>query len=348
MNLNYKKIFLSIFLTLAVFSLGRSAHAITLSPVRIEVSGDPGSVIQSKVKILNEGDEKATLYKSAEGFEGEGETGTPKLNGSREGLPSWINTEDKIEIEAGAVEEIPVAIVVPSGTDGGGYYGALCWNENPPSLDTSDVSIGAKICSIVLVNVSGDVKEGGGILEYSLAKKTTYYNALPVSFTYRFQNSGNALIKPDGEVVIRNILGMKAETLNANPVDGNVLPRGGIRKFEVMWSKGSDNFQDIESLKGFFNTAKYQWKNFALGRFTAELNISFGFKEKTNESREVSFWVIPWQLLIILILAFLILILIIRKSLRSYNHWVIHQAEIAIKRQMAMKGKKSINDTDLS
>lgn len=347
MNLNYKKIFLTSIFSLFFILFGRSAHAITLSPVRIEVSGDPGSVIQTKVKILNEGDSTVTLYKSAEGFDGEGETGTPKLNGSKEGLPSWINTDNQVTIEAGAVEEIPVAIVVPQGTDGGGYYGALCWSDNPPATSGQNVSIGSKICSIVLVNVSGDVKEGGGILEYFLTQKKNYYNALPVSFTYRFQNNGNALVKPEGEITIRNF-GIKAKTLNANPVDGNVLPRGGIRKYDILWSKGADNFEDIENVKGFFNVAKYQWKNFAFGRFTAELNISFGFKEKTFETQKLSFWVIPWQLLIILLIAFMILFKVIKSSIHSYNKWVIHQAEIAIKRQIAMKEKKAKSGNDLS
>lgn len=323
-------------------------EAVTLSPVRIEVSGDPGSVLRANVKILNEEEVDITLYKTAEGFEGEGETGTPKLNGSTEGLPSWISTEGAVSVSAGEVSEIPVAIVVPENTEPGGYYGALCWNSNPPGLTDPGVAIGSKICSIVLVNVNGPVKEGGGILDYFLTKQKKYYNALPVSFTYRFQNSGNALVKPEGEIVIKNIFGIKAKTLNANNVEGNVLPRGGIRKYEVVWLKDASDFKEIEGIKGFFNKAKYQWNNFALGRFTAELNLSFGFKEKTTETKKLSFWVIPWQLLVLIIVALVLLLNILKRILRSYNNWIIQQAEIAIKKEMTIKRKKSSKDLDLS
>lgn len=347
MNLKQKKYFVTIVLS-SLFFIANNAQAVTLSPVRIEVSGDPGSVLRPNVKILNEEDVDITLYKSAEGFEGEGETGTPKLNGQTEGLPSWISTEGKVEIMAGQVSEIPVAIAIPSGTEPGGYYGALCWNSNPPGLTDPGVAIGSKICSIVLVNVNGAVKEGGGILDYFLTKQKKYYNALPVSFTYRFQNSGNALVKPEGEIVIKNIFGIKAKTLNANNVEGNVLPRGGIRKYEVVWSKNASDFKEIEGIKGFFNIAKYQWSNFALGRFTAQLDLSFGTKEKTVESKKLSFWVIPWQLLLLAIIALILIFNILKKIFRSYNNWIIEQAEIAIKKEMTIKRKKSSKELDLS
>jgi hypothetical protein len=347
MNLKQKKYFATIILS-SLFFIANNAHAITLSPVRIEVSGDPGSVLRPNVKILNEEDVDITLYKSAEGFEGEGETGTPKLNGLTEGLPSWISTEGQVEIMAGQVSEIPVAIAIPSGTEPGGYYGALCWNSNPPGLTDPGVAIGSKICSIVLVNVNGPVKEGGGILDYFLTKQKKYYNALPVSFTYRFQNSGNALVKPEGEIVIKNIFGIKAKTLNANNVEGNVLPRGGIRKYEVVWSKDASDFKEIEGIKGFFNIAKYQWDNFALGRFTAQLDLSFGTKDKATESKKLSFWVIPWQLLLLAIVVLILIFNIFKKIFRSYNNWIIEQAEIAIKKEMTIKRKKSSKELDLS
>jgi len=347
MNLKQKKYLAAIILS-SVFFIANHASAITLSPVRIEVSGDPGSTLRSNIKILNEEDVDVTLYKSAEGFEGEGETGTPKLNGLTEGLPSWISTDGEVQVKAGEVSEIPVAIVIPSGTEPGGYYGALCWNSNPPGLTDPGVAIGSKICSIVLVNVNGPVKEGGGILDYFLTKQKKYYNALPVSFTYRFQNSGNALVKPEGEIIVRNIFGIKATSLNANNVEGNVLPRGGIRKYEVFWSKDASDFKEIEGIRGFFNTAKYQWKNFALGRFTAELNLSFGVKDKVTETKKLSFWVIPWQLLILILIIIFLVLNIFKRILRSYNHWVIEQAEIAIKKEMTVKRKKNSKELDLS
>lgn len=341
--------FLITVIFLSLFFISNKAEAVTLSPVRIEVAGDPGSVLRANVKILNEEDLAVTLYKSAEGFEGEGETGTPKLNGSTEGLPSWISTQAEVKIEAGEVTEIPVAIVVPSGTEPGGYYGALCWNSNPPGLTDPGVAIGSKICSIVLVNVNGAVKEGGGILEYFLTREKKFYNALPVSFTYRFQNSGNALVKPEGEITVKNIFGIKAKVLNANNVEGNVLPRGGIRKYEVLWTKSANDFKEIDGIKGFFNIAKYQWKNFALGRFTAQLDLSFGLKDKATETKKISFWVIPWQLLVLIIIALILLLNILKRILRSYNHWVIEQAEIAIKKEMGVvKKRKNSKELDLS
>lgn len=339
MILNSKSIIFSCCFLLFIFLTSR-AEALTLSPVRIELSGDPGSVLYSKVKILNENEEKIKVYKTTEGFEGEGETGVPKLNGSTDGLPSWINTQDYVEIESGKVEEIPVAVVIPKDVEPGGYYGALCWGDNAPSVN-ENVSIGARICSIILVNVLGNVKEGGGVLEYSLFENKNFYTALPVSFVYRLQNTGNGLIKPEGEILIRNFLRMKVVGLNANPVDGNVLPRGGIRKYQVVWSKDSTDYLNVNNIKGFWNHLAYQWKNFAFGYFTADLSINFGVEKEIKEIKRVSFWVVPWQLILVVLLLLFISYKVLRKSIHYYNSWVIKQAEQAIKKEMSLKKERT-------
>ena len=63
------------------------------------------------------------------------------------------------------------------------------------------------LSSLSLVSKYGEIDEKGGILEFGTVNNQTFFTALPVSFTYRFQNSGSDRVKPDGFVNIKNIFG---------------------------------------------------------------------------------------------------------------------------------------------
>ena len=49
-------------LALVIVFLPKNASALTLTPVRFEVSGDPGAVIQQEMTLINERDTEETYY----------------------------------------------------------------------------------------------------------------------------------------------------------------------------------------------------------------------------------------------------------------------------------------------
>jgi flagellar biosynthesis/type III secretory pathway M-ring protein FliF/YscJ len=80
---------------------------------------------------------------------------------------------------------------------------------------------------------------------------------------------------------------------------------------------------------GFFAQAGYEWRNFAFGKYKAELSISYGQKgEKSDET--IVFFVVPWHLLSIIIVSLLILFFFFRRFIRSYNRFIIRQATMAL------------------
>lgn len=295
------------------------AVALTVSPVRIELSGNPGTVIKDELILTNEQEGTKTFYSSFENFEATGETGTPSFVPGKEGLASWVEAVSSITLGPKEEKKIPYSIAIPQDAEPGGYFAAIFWGTSPPKTEQGgQVSIGAKIGVLILLRVNGEIKEEGGILEFSTKDKQRFFSSLPVQFMYRFHNNGGDRIKPEGEITIKNIFGKILAVLPANKSEGNILPRS-IRKFEIIWEKQGSS-KDLTGLK-------QEWNNFAFGRYTAVLNLEYGATgEKAQAS--FSFFIIPWRLLAIglLILAALVFLFII--GIKRYNKWIIAKAII--------------------
>jgi hypothetical protein len=217
----------------------------------------------------------------------------------------------------------------------------ILWSVNPPQVvNSGQVAIGAQTGPLVLLTVNGDIKESGGVVEFNTKDKKKFYTALPVLFTYRFRNDGGDRVKPVGDMHIKNIFGMTRHSISANKVEGNVLP-GSTRRFDVEWigkgNKASTSAEkaDMDDM-GFFAQAGYEWRNFAFGKYKAELSISYGQKgEKSDET--IVFFVVPWHLLSIIIISLLILFFFFRRFIRSYNRFIIRQATMALEQMEEMK-----------
>lgn len=302
-------------------------QAMTVSPVRLELSGDPGTTVGGNFKVFNDEKETKTLYTGFENFEASGETGSPSFKPSEEGLASWISAPQSIEVPAGESKTIDFAITIPAEAEPGGYFAAIFVGTTPPSSNPNELAIGSRIGTLVLFRVNGDIVENGTLLEFATQDKKKWYNALPINFYYRFQNSGADRVFPKSSLTIKNMLGRDRDIVNANPTEGNVLP-GSIRRFEVWW-KSKTNTSVIPKLQpsdlSFVDTIKYQWNNFALGRYKANLHIDYGNKGEVATSSFVLF-VFPWQLLLIEALILVIGFFLVRFIFRKYNRWIIKKS----------------------
>jgi hypothetical protein len=300
------KLFLTGFAIICILGglfLSSPVLALTVSPVKMELAGDPGTTIKGNLLLTNEQERTKTFYSSFESFEATGETGAPTFIPAEEGLVTWIETAPEITIEPKKEKKIPYTI-----------------------------NIAAKIGILVLLRVSGEIEEGVGLLEFSTENEQKFFDALPINFTFRFKNSGGDRVKPAGEITIKNIFGKVSAVILANRTDGNVLSQS-IRKFETVWEKIEETEADEKAPldsedvtgQGFFEELKREKDNFAFGRYTAELKLEAG-AEKIQSS--FSFFVIPWRILslVILILALALFGFII--GIKKYNKWIIAKAKM--------------------
>ncbi len=306
--------------------LAPSAQALTVSPVRLEVTVDPGATYQGETILKNEQKDQRTFYSSLENFEARGDTGTPYFIPGKDGLAGWIGgVPESVTLQPGEKRSLPFAITVPADAKPGGYFAAILWNDTPPAPSAAgQVAIGAKVGSLVLLRVSGEVEENGGISAFSSSDGSAVFNSLPVSLTWRFQNSGGDRVKPEGTIRITNTLGMLVAELPANPTKGNILP-GSTRKFDVVWQDGSGSGSTMGM--DFFSAVREQARDWRMGRYVADLQLAYG--ETSTGSARFAFYVLPWQLLTLLASALLVIILAGRFILLGYKRRILAQARAA-------------------
>ena len=308
-----------LFLAIGMF-LTNSAFALTVSPVKLELLGDPGKTLQGEVILLNEEKESKTFYSSFENFEASGESGTPNFVPGKEGLAVWIKSVTQITLAGGQKKTIPFTVEIPKNAEPGGHFAAIFWSTTPPQAGSGQVAVGAKIGSLILLKVSGDVKEGGGLLDFSTKNNQHFFTALPIDFTYRFQNSGNDRVNPSGQIQIKNIFGGVTASFNANKSQGNVLP-ASVRKFVATWQ----NDEVKSDASGFFSMVKKEWSHFALGYYTAHLDLTYGNDNKEADS-QYGFFIIPWQLLSVILFILLIVASFLFFGVKKYNRWIISKS----------------------
>lgn len=308
------------------------SQAITTTP-RLEITADPGESVTEILKISNEEKQSRTFYTNLQNFESQDESGSPRFTNRKEDLATWVEVSEVITIGPGETIEIPIKVNVPENADPGGHFAAMFLETNPPDVDQGgQVGVSSKLGTLLLLRVNGDFIQNANILEFATKDKKRFFTALPVYFYYRFQNVGEDHLRPVGDVLITNMFGRTTKILPANPVDGSILPKS-IRRFETVWAsswgdleQGTDPEIPSPAGPGFLDQVKYQWHNFAFGKYKASLSVVFGTKELKSDRKSYTFYVIPWQLLTVIISGSVIVLVVGRFSIKRYNRYIINQA----------------------
>lgn len=282
-----------------------------ISPVTVELNADPGQTYVINLKLKNVTANTLVSKSQVNNFGAKGENGDPEiyLNDSEKtsyALKGWVVQIPDYTFASQESKTIPVKISVPANAEPGGHYGVIRFSGVAPELseDQSAVSLSASIGSLVLVRVSGEVKESTKIEDFYAAqsgKKSGFFETGPLSFVERIKNNGNIHVKPTGNLEIKNMFGKSVAKLDVNQPPKNVLP-SSIRRFEQEFDK--------------------KW---LFGRYTANLALTYGTTNQKLTS-QIVFWVIPWKLIIALLLLIILVILAIRTGLKKYNRHIISKA----------------------
>lgn len=136
------------------------------------------------------------------------------------------------------------------------------------------------------VSSSGIVVEGaslplsrGEILKFYTDQK--WYEYKTTTFITEFENTGNANLHPQGNIVIKNWFRKEIGRIPTNQY-GIVVKPDGKAIFKDFF--GSDK---IINLIGF-------------GKYSAQLSLSYGQEKALVKT--LSYWVIPWRLIIIILI----------------------------------------------
>lgn len=295
---------ISIAIFLFIFS-SQNVVAITLSPPIIDTSAMPGETITPQVSVSNEGTQPITLNGSVEAFRASERPGVAEFFPSDNGLPTWINLEEKeILLKPGESKKIMLTIRVPLNTEPGSYYAAIFWSTTSGPNPGSGAAVMSRLGTLIFLRVQGNTTEKLEILSFSPVKNIFW--SWPAAFSASVKNTGNVHLVPRGELIIRSWSGKQIAILPWNESGLRVLP-GSERKMEQIWRE------------------KNLWEELKAGiwlRYSATLHLSYGAPIKETGDF-VSFWFFPWQSFGIAILSLLLLFFGIKFAIRKYNRWVI-------------------------
>ena len=317
-----------------VGSLAQSSNngqGFQISPVLVELNADPGKSYDLQIKLRNVTSDTLVSRSSVNDFGAKDEAGNPKIileedednqNGTFS-LKNWVSKIPNYTLKSQEEKNIAVKISIPKDAEPGGHYGVIRFTGAAPELvgDDNAVALSASIGTLVLVRVSGDVKEGAAIEEFFASQngqKASFFEQGPLSLVERIKKTGNVHVKPTGTEVVKDMFGKTTASLKVNEPPKNVLP-DSIRRFE----------QELN-------------KKWLFGRYTADLNLAYGTTGQVLTGQLV-FWVIPWKLIGAVILLLVALYLVLRTGLRRYNARVIAKAQSSTKsakRKSSGKSKK--------
>ncbi|MFH1047014.1 MAG: hypothetical protein V1738_01825 [Patescibacteria group bacterium] len=341
MTISRLKLFLGISL-FALMLLPKGADALTLSPPYFDYSLNPGDTILDVIKLYNEGTMPETFYPVVMNFGADtNESGSPQFypaseNRMGQGLADWISVDPSpITVPPGGRANVQFSINVPKDNpEPGGHYGSIMMSTSAPDASGNNgVGVASQLASIMLVRVSGEVREVGGIAEFGFVNPQVWYNHLPIDFMLRFENSGNVHLRPTGNLIIKNWYGGTAANLKVNPDFKSVLPMS-VRKYTFGWTKAGES--EMQALSPIAR----ELKNFGLGKYKAQLIINYG---STNQilTMEKVFYVWPWRLLSIFGVGLLVLFIVFWFVKRSYDKSLLRKFE-RMKKQLASSDAKKV------
>lgn len=302
---------------------------LTTSPLPISLDTKPGSSVSADLRVQNSGSQTETLKVDLQKFRAYGESGKPQLISREPGDDyfDWVHfSETTFTAEPGVWKTIKMTINVPSSAAYGYYYAVVFSRaNNQPTTDARSNSIIGGSATLVLLDVqTPGAKKQVDVLGYSAGRKL--YEFLPVKFTVRLRNSGVVHVAPSGTIFIMRGKTQVA-TIPVNADKGNILP-GSNRLFTASWTSGFPHYidkidngkvvldktnQSEETLKWDFSQAS----KLRIGHYTAKLLLVYD-----NGSRDVpvegtlGFWVVPWRIIGLFVIALLLIGRLIYKYLR--------------------------------
>jgi hypothetical protein len=291
-----------------------TGQALEISPPVMTLTTDPGKTIKARINVRNVSKTDLVVKGEANDFVAEGEGGTPKvLIGDNQSSPysikDWITLPASITLVPQEIKTMQVTINVPADASPGGHYGVIRFTGTPPSLGGQGVSLSASLGSLILLSVNGNVKENLSVEEFSVNKngKTgTFFDSTPTQIVERIKNTGNTHEQPAGSVTITNMFKKNVASFSYNPQSRYILP-GSIRKFD-------------QSLKHELNG------KLLFGKYTATLAILYGKDYSQQLNSTITFWVIPWKIILIIIVGLIAAFFILRFAIKRYNKAVIRRS----------------------
>lgn len=311
------------------------------SPLPINLVTEPGKTITTEIKVKNGGTQKETLKIDLMKFKAYEDSGKPQLmeRESSDDFLNWVTfSEPTFSLAPDEWKTITVTFHIPT-TASFSYYYAFVFSraEEAKSADSTQTTLvgGTAVLVLLEVRVPGAKREIS-VAEFSVDKQ--FYEFLPTTFNVKLKNTGNVHVAPRGNIFIDQGNTKDIAILEVNSEKGNILPNSN-RTFDTAWNDGFPLYtakiqdgKDVLDAKGNpVYELKWDWNDASklrFGKYTAKLLLIYddGSRDVPIEG-EVSFWVIPWRMLIALTVVAIFFFIGFRSTVRNIWNKIFKRAK---------------------
>lgn len=283
------------------FAANGAAGGITISPLHVNETVEPGGAFKGVLQIKNDTGYEQQLYFLSRDIKTLTEDGQVIIRDKDEPktgyeLSGWITPEGAggpYVLGKGASRDIGYTVTIPKDASPGSYFGLVALGTQPKAnVETNGSSVGYNLFSIITVRVPGNAKIDGMVTEFSSSK--WIYGNLPASFSLRFKDTGNVVLRPQGVIDVTDMFGKKKVSLPFNQTLAGILP-GQTRVYLTEWPK---------------------YDGFLFGRYTAKLGLSYGDTTTRSEMVSTSFWILPFWFTLTLLSCIAALVIMMRMYIR--------------------------------
>ena len=309
------------------------------SPLPINITGDPGTSVSTDLKVKNGGNQDETLKVSIMKFKAYEDSGKPQLLEREDGdeFFDWVRfSEPTFTLAPNEWKTITATFDIPKEASFGFYY-AFVFSRAEDKMapkEKETALVGGTAVLVLLEARVANATRSVEVAEFSLDRR--FYEFLPATFTVRLKNTGNVHIAPRGNIFIDSGSAKDIAILEINREKGNILPQSN-RDFESTWSDGfpvyveriEDGKVVLDEKGQVVKELKWDWNDASklrFGKYTAKMLLIYDDGERDIPIEgEVSFYVVPWRLIALVLFNFaliggLILYVVrLRRKLKRLN-----------------------------
>ncbi|MCA9325218.1 hypothetical protein KDA23_04110 [Candidatus Saccharibacteria bacterium] len=311
--------------------------SLQVTPSPLVTTIKPGQNTTVELKIRNAGSQTEDLKIDPRSFHVDNNSGEINLDEtSPAGISRWISfSQQKFTIAPGQWFTEKVTFSLPQESGFSYSFALVISRQKEPKPVVHGRLIRGSVAVFTLINVDRPgAKRELAVTKFVVTKRV--YEFLPATFEIRFRNLGNTIVQPYGNIYIQRGENSSEPlaVLPLNEKQGYILP-GVVRTIQQNWDDGFPVFKSITGDDGQ-TKSKLTWNwsnasNFRFGRYTAKIVAVYndGTRDVPIEG-EVSFWVIPWRILVVGLIVVLIL---------GFGLWSMIRKSILMAKSVRSKAK---------
>ena len=322
--------------TLASAAIPTSDFSLEVSPSPLVTTVKPGTSSTLTLKVRNASIQTEQLKIQARGFSiarpSEQITITPATPPD---LAKWVSfSAPSFTVKPGEWFTQTVTINLPDSAGFSYPFVLVISRLDDPAQTSGGAAIKGTIAVFTLVNID----KPGATRQLELESFTVdrdIYEYLPTKFTMRLKNTGNSITQPYGNIYVQHpgAEGSPLAVLPVNEALNYILP-GDTKEMRASWTNGFPHYEESKTAGGSISRElKWNWNDsasFRFGRYTAKIVAVYnnGIRDVPIVG-EVSFWVIPWRIL----LGLLVVLILVGFGIWSITRRITHHTARLFRRK---------------